>query len=181
MKFNSLPRTKKENKLQKKISLSKANKTLNSGLSKPKQIRKVFYLTINEKAKRLNFLRFMKQNNLFPDKIFFTNESVFNIASYFNKNYKIRLCKRTSKMIKSGNENALKKVTRQFHKKQNGIIVSGRICREGLGKLIFHSGNAITFAYKQVLNYYGEDLDNFDDKYFQQDWERAHSSKSSSN
>ena len=179
MKFNSLPRTKKENKLQKKISLSTANKTLNSGLSKPKQIRKVFYLTINEKAKRLNFLRFMKQNNLFPDKIFFTDESVFNIASYFNKNYKIRLSKRTSKLIKNGNENALKKVTRQFHKKQNGIMVSGGICREGLGKLIFHSGNVNTFAYKQVLNYYREDLDNFEHKYFQQDGARAHSSKGS--
>ena len=70
MKFNSLPRTKKENRLPKKNSLSTANKTLNSGLSKPKLIRKVFYLTINEKAERLNFLRFMMQNSFFPDKIF---------------------------------------------------------------------------------------------------------------
>ena len=58
-------------------------------------------------------------------------------------------------------------------------MVSGGICREGLGKLIFHSGNVNTFAYKQVLNYYREDLDNFDDKYFQQDGARAHSSKGS--
>ena len=174
-----MSRTKKENKLPKKISLSTANKTLNTCLSKPKQIRKVFYLSTIEKNKRLNFLRFMKQNNLFPSQIFFTDESVFNVASYFNRNYKIRLSKTTSKLIKNGNESALKKVTRQFHKKQNGIMVSGGICREGLGKLIFHSGNVNTFAYKQVLNYYREDLDNFNNKYFQQDGARAHSSKGS--
>ena len=49
----------------------------------------------------------------------------------------------------------------------------------GLEKIFFHSGNVNTFAYKQVLNYYREDLDNFDDKYFQQDGARAHSSKGS--
>ena len=48
-------------------------------------------------------------------------------------------------------------------------MVSGRICESGLGKLIFHSGNVNTFAYKQVLNFYKDDLDNFEDKYFQQD------------
>ena len=178
-KFNCLPRSKIENKQPKKISLSTVNKTLNTCLSKPKQIRKVFYLTSSEKAKRLNFLRFMKQNHLFPNKIFFTDESIFNISSYFNRNCKIRLSKKTSNLIKRGNEIALRKVTRQFHKKQNRLIVSGGICEEGLCKLIFHSGNVNTFAYKQVLNYYREDLDNFKDKYFQQDGARAHSSKGS--
>ena len=51
----------------------------------------------------------MKQNNLFPSQIFFTDESVFNVASYFNRNYKIRLSKTTSKLIKNGNESTLKK------------------------------------------------------------------------
>ena len=174
-----MKRNKKENKLPKKISLSTVNKTLNNCLSKPKNIRKVFFLSSNEKIKRLNFLRFMKQNQIFPDKIFFTDESIFNVASYFNRNYKVRLSRKTSKLIKNGNENALKKVTREFHKNYNGIMVSGGICEEGLGKLIFHSGNVNTFAYKQVLNYYREDLDNFQAKYFQQDGARAHSSKGS--
>ena len=58
-------------------------------------------------------------------------------------------------------------------------MVSGGICRDGLGKLIFDSGNVNSFAYKQVLNFYREDLDNYPDKYFQQDGARVHSSKNS--
>ena len=58
-------------------------------------------------------------------------------------------------------------------------MVSGGISSEGLGKLIFHSGNVNTFAYKQVLNYYKEDLSSFQPKFFQQDGARAHSSKGS--
>ena len=48
-------------------------------------------------------------------------------------------------------------------------MVSGGISIEGLGKLLFHSGNVNTFVYKQVLNYYKEDLSLFQLKYFQQD------------
>ena len=58
-------------------------------------------------------------------------------------------------------------------------MVSGGICNKGLGKLIFHSGNVNTFAYKQVLGYYKEDIDSFPGKFFQQDGARAHSSKGS--
>ena len=44
---------------------------------------------------------------------------------------------------------------------------------------MFHSGDANTFVYKQVLNYYKEDLSSFQPKFFQQDGARAHSSKGS--
>ena len=82
----------------------------------------------------------MKKNQISTENIFFSDESIFNLASYFNRNYKIRLSKKTSRAIRRGNELALQKVTRQFHKKLNGLMVSGGICKEGLGKLIFHSG-----------------------------------------
>ena len=48
-------------------------------------------------------------------------------------------------------------------------MVSGGICSDGLGKLIFHSGNVNTFAYRQVLGYYKGDIDSFPNKYFQHD------------
>lgn len=131
------------------------------------------------KEKRLEFLKFMKKNRISPKNIFFTDESNFNISSFFNRNSKIRLSNKTSRAIKRGNEIALRKVTKQFHKKLNGILVSGGICNEGLGKIIFHSGTVNSFAYKQVLNFYKEDMDKFTDKYFQQDGARAHSSKTS--
>jgi len=178
-RFNYLSKEKKEKGIQKRVSLSTINRTLNKGLSKPKQIKKVFFLSSSKKFQRLKFLQFMKQNNISPDKIFFTDESIFNLSSFFNRNYKIRLSKQTQKKINRGDECALQKITREFPKKENGVMVSGGICRDGLGKLIFHSGNINSFAYKQVLQFYREDMDVFHGKIFQQDGARAHSSKSS--
>ena len=128
---------------------------------------------------RLQFLKFMTRNQIDPSKIFFTDESVFNLSSYFNRNYKIRLSKETQKKINRGNESSIGKITRQFHKKENGIMVSGGKCREGLSKLVFHSGNVNSFSYKQVLEFYKEDLKAFPGKFFQQDGARAHSSRCS--
>jgi len=69
-KFNSLPKSKKEKGLQKKVSLSTVNKTLNQYLSKPKPIRKGFYLDENKKDQRLRFLQFMKAHEISPSDIF---------------------------------------------------------------------------------------------------------------
>ena len=168
-KFNALPKNKKEKGEQKKVSLSTVNKTLNQYLSKPKPVRKVFYLDENKKEQRLKFLQFMKAHNISPSDIFFTDESIFNLSSYFNKNMKIRVSKRTEKGLKNGNESSIKLVTREFHKKVNGIMVSGGICRAGLGEIIFHSGNVNTFAYKQVLEYYKKDFEKLQPLFFQQD------------
>lgn len=60
-------------------------------------------------------------------------------------------------------------------------MVSGGICNEGLGEIIFHSGNLNSFAYKQVLKYYREDLNKYPHKMFQQYGARSHSSKLSRN
>jgi len=56
----------------------------------------------------------------------------------------------------------MKNITREFHKKENGVIASGGISKDGLGKLIFHSGNINTFTYKQVLQFYREYIDNLE-------------------
>ena len=47
-----------------------------------------------------------------------------------NHNYKIRFGRKTLREIKQCKENALKKVTRPYHKKLNRILVSGGICQE---------------------------------------------------
>ena len=69
-KFNALSKNKKEKGEQKKVSLSTINKTLNQYLSKPKPIRKVFYLDENKKEQRLKFLQFMKAHDISPSDIF---------------------------------------------------------------------------------------------------------------
>ena len=40
-------------------------------------------------------------------------------------------------------------------------MVSWGICDEGLGEIIFHGGNLNSFAYKQVLKFYKEDIDKY--------------------
>ena len=46
----------------KKVSLSTVNRILNKDISKPKQIKKVFFLSTTNKMQRLQFLKFMKRN-----------------------------------------------------------------------------------------------------------------------
>ena len=45
------------------------------------------------------------------------------------------------------NEKSLKLIVRPVYKKENGLMVSGGICDQGLGKIIFHAGNVNTFSY----------------------------------
>ena len=181
-RFNKLPKKMKEKKKKKMISLSTENRILNKYVGKPRTIRKVFYLKPSDKKLRVEFCKFMKENNLGPQNIFFTDESNFPFYPYMNRGTnKIRLCKKTERKLKAGDEKANELVTRQYHKFNDGILVSGGICDEGLGQIIFHSGNVNSFAYKQVLKFYREDLNKYQSKIFQQDGARSHSSKLSKN
>ena len=84
----------------------------------------------------------MKRNNIGPENIFFTDESIFPLCAYFNRGTnKIRLSKKTRKKLKSGNEKSINLIARQFYKFKNAIMISRGICNEGLGEIIFHSGN----------------------------------------
>ena len=69
MKFNSLPSKRKEKHMNKKIGLSTVNKILNQ-ISKPKKIRKIFFLSNQQKEQRLDFLLFMKRHSITPHDIF---------------------------------------------------------------------------------------------------------------
>ena len=94
-RYNKLPKRLKEKKRQKRISLSTANRVLNKYISKPKMIRKVFYLKQEEKQLRLNFLKYMRDKAISPEDLFFTDESIFPLKAYLNKGTnKIRLCKK---------------------------------------------------------------------------------------
>ena len=128
---------------------------------------------------KASIFKFYERKSDFSRKYFFTGENAFNLSSYFGRNNKVRICKRTEKRLRNGDEKALAIVNKEFFKKDNGIMISGGICKEGLGRIIFHSGNVNSFAYRQVLNFYKEDIDKFSNKIFQQDGAKAHSSKSS--
>ena len=108
MKFNKLLKKFKEKKMKKNISLSTANRMLNKYIGKPKVIRKVFYMKPIDKILRVQFCKFMKENNIGPENIFFAVESVFPLYAYLNKGTnKIRLSKKTRRNLKSGDEKSI--------------------------------------------------------------------------
>ena len=113
IRFNKLKKKFKENKKKKIISLSTANRVLNKHIGKPRVIRKVFYWKPFEKKLRVQFYKFMKKNNIGPENIFFTDESVFPLYAYFNRGTnKIRLSKKTRRILKPGNEKSINLFTR---------------------------------------------------------------------
>ena len=110
-KFNKLPKRLKEKGLNKKISLSTANRVLNKHIGKPRIIRKVFSLKPYERKLRLDFCKYMKENNIDPKQIYFTDESIFPLHSYMNKGTnKIRLCNKTRRKLKASKEKAIELV-----------------------------------------------------------------------
>ena len=118
MKFNALTSKRKEKHMKKKIGLSTVNKILNKYLSKPKRVRKVFFLSQMQKEQRLNFLLFMKMHSITPHDIFFTDESIFTPSSFLNRSSKIRISKKMQKYLKGGNEKAIKLIVKPFYKKK---------------------------------------------------------------
>ena len=48
----------------------------------------------------LQFLNFIGKNGISPNDIFFIDENIFNFASYFNRNMKIRISKEQREALK---------------------------------------------------------------------------------
>ena len=75
---------------------------LNKFIGKPRVIRKVFHLKPTDKFLRVQFCKFMKDNGIGPENIFFTDESVFPLYTYMNKGTnKIRLSRKTRRKLET--------------------------------------------------------------------------------
>ena len=61
--------------------------------------------------------------------------------------------------MNQNDEKSEKLVTIQLPKKSKGIMVGGGISKHGLGKLIFCIGTVDSFAYKQALEFYKQDIE----------------------
>ena len=126
---------------------------LNKFIGKPRVIRKVFHLKPIDNNLRVQFCKFMKDNGIGPENIFFTDESVFPLYAYMNKGTnKIRLSRKTRRKLKSGDEKSINLVTRSHHKFNNAIMVSGGVCNEGLGE-ISSSYNVSSSSLKSSNNF----------------------------
>ena len=97
---------------------------LNKFIGKPKVIRKVFYMKPIDKNLRVQFCKFMKENNIGPENIFFTDESVFPLYAYMNKGTnKIKLSKKTRRNLREGDEKSINLVIREHYKFNTAIMV----------------------------------------------------------
>ena len=76
-KFNSLPRNKKEKNMNKKVSLSTINNTLNKYISKPKPMRKVFFFVPKKERAKASIFNFYERKSNFSRKYFFHRRKCF--------------------------------------------------------------------------------------------------------
>ena len=142
----------------KNISHTTINTILNKTLSKPLKISNTFSLTNNHEGKRIKFAKFIFDNNINTDNIFFTDECRVVLFPKLNKqNNAIRYNKEERKNrwkpeIEKKRENATPKF-------EQSIMIAGGICKYGLSNLIFCSGTQNNFSYKQFLLFMKEDMD----------------------
>ena len=93
----------------------------------------------------------------------------------------VRLSNLMKKKLRRGDEEAEKLLSIKIPKKSKGFMVGGGVSKNGVGKLIFCIGNVDSYAYKQAINYYINDINflsqNGDELIFQQDNAPSHTSK----
>jgi transposase len=141
------------------VSHSTVNTYLNRCLSKPRKVRKVFYLSEEQRKRRLEFAEYIVRNNIKGSDLFFTDESQMNFCIPLNKSTnRIRLTKKSLKELKLGKKEIFDKVCRPMKKYEQGFIVSRGLSAHRVGKLIFSIGKINTFSYSQALDYYHQHI-----------------------
>ena len=84
-KINSVLRSRNElNKKGKPLSINftTVNNYLREYFGKPRKIRKVFYLSDENKRKRVEFCKKILEKNIKPEQLFFSDESRIELGSF---------------------------------------------------------------------------------------------------
>jgi len=163
-----------------KVSHVTVNSTLNKMISRPRKVRRTFMLTEKNKEARKDFAKMVldhphRSTDYLIDgrQIFFTDEKRFLMYTKINsQTNQVRICKKTLKKLKKGNEKAFKKVSREIPKYSQGFMVAAGLSAYGPGKLIFCVGTMNSKCYERTLEYFKEDMQRLDPSgglFFQQD------------
>ena len=163
------------------ISYRTINNYLKEYYGRPKKIRKAFYLSEEQKDKRVKFCRDILNKNINYDNVMFTDECKINLSSYTND--WIRLEPSMKENVKKGEQEAYDLINRPIKKLEDSIMIAGGISYHGLSKLIILDGTMNNFAYGQTLLFFKEDIESISKKYkikllLEQDGAPAHKSKS---
>ena len=147
---------------------------LKQHFGKPRKIRKVFFLSEENKKKRIEFCEKILEKNLKAEQIFFSDESNIDLGSFTNDS--IRLDPQTK-----WNQDTYELINRPQKKVEIKIIIAGGVNYYGLSKLIL-DGTMNEFAYGQALLFYKDDIEKIEKKeniklIFEQDGASCHTSK----
>jgi hypothetical protein len=163
-----------------RVSHSTVNKTLNSILSKPINAGSTFILTPENKMERVEFIKWIKENNIRGRDILFTDEKIFRLHVQLNPQLnKMRLTKTDKEKYRKGDPKMVEKIKKPLPKFSPGVMVAAGVSYYGVTKLIFCVGTMDKTSYVRTLNYWRDDLERLDpdlNLYFQQDNARPHSS-----
>ena len=172
---------KDKKKLNFTICHSTVNKALNKALSRPRKAKKTFQLTGKNKESRINFIKWVKENKVKGQDIFFTDESRFLLDTPLNpQTNQIRFNQVDLLRLKSGDPVIYEKINQPLPKFTSGFMVAGGISKYGLSKLIFCVGTMNTYCYKRTVNYFKEDVERQNPElYYQQDGASCHTNPTS--
>ena len=93
------------------------NKILNKFIGEPRKIRKVFFLSEDQKRKRIDFCKKILEKGLTGKEIFFTDETQIDLSNYVNDS--IRLTKENEEKLKKGELDVYDLITRPKKNSKN--------------------------------------------------------------
>ena len=126
------------------IEKTTVNRILKKALGKPRKIRKFFFLTNEQKKKRIKFCKWILDKNIKYDQIFFSDETKIDLSPLLNDS--IRLSKINQEKLKEGNTGAFELINRSKKKFEKSISIGGAICFYGLSNLLLLEGTENEFA-----------------------------------
>ena len=125
----------------KKITIHKATicRILNKELGKPRKIKRTFFLSKENKKRRVEFCQKMLSRKIKGNQILFTDETAIDMGSYTNDS--IRLSKENREKLRKGEKEAFDLINREEKKFEPKIMVAGGISSVGLTDLIISERN----------------------------------------
>ena len=158
------------------VHFTTVNNYLKEYFGRPRKIRKVFFLSQEQKIKRKEFCQMVLDKKIRPEQIFFTDESLIDLGSFSHD--LIRL-----DPLKKWDESTYALLNRPQKKFEKSLMIAGGINFYGLSRLIFLDGTMNEFSYGQALLFYKDDIEKIEREHkikiiFEQDGASSHRSKS---
>ena len=162
------------------IEKTTINRYLKKALGKPRKVRRVFFLSEDQKKERIKFCESILKRKIKGEQIFFTDETKIDMAPFLNDS--IRLSKENQEKLKSGEEEAFKLINKPEKKFEKSIMIAAGVHFHGLSDLYLLEGTMNEFSYSQALYFYKDIIEEIKKNniihkiFFEQDGATPHTS-----